>query len=171
MKNWFRSELKRANKEKKRCKKLYKDWVDDEFNCGPNKFIFGVIADSNKYVESSDDVASFETLNDLVIYFNRDTRKYLLDLEVGYNLYEESDADYLERLLKAFRCFIENEYHVSNINMFIKEDLYVYINDMSNYWSANDLITLYCKFYIFVRGFKQNLRNKKQMENKVIDPT
>ena len=39
-----KKELIKAEKEKKRCQRLYLDWKDDEYNCGPLKFIWGVIS-------------------------------------------------------------------------------------------------------------------------------
>lgn len=66
MTSWLIDNLDYSNKEKKRCKKLYKDWVDDEFNCGPNKFIFGVMNEGNKYLNAPQNkIVSFYTLNDL----------------------------------------------------------------------------------------------------------
>lgn len=163
MANWTRSELKRANKEKKRCKKLYEDWVDNEFNCGPNKFIFGVISDANNILETKNYEVSFNTLNDLQVYYNRNTKKYLLDVEVGYNDSKEDDVDYLDRLLKEFKTFIQSQYDLK-LQYLLETSLFAFLGDMSNYWSADDLITLYCKFYIFVQGYKQNLRNKKYLD-------
>lgn len=163
MASWIKKELKRASKEKKRCKKIYSDWIDNEFNCGANKFIFGIISDSNNYLDTKDNEVSFNTLNDLTIYYNRDTKKYILDIEVGYNNQEESDIKYLDRLLKLFKDFIQSQYDLK-ISYLLETSLSTFLDDMSNYWSADDLITLYCKFYIFVQGYKQNLRTKKYLD-------
>ena len=163
MKDWFKKELKRANKEKKRCKKLYSDWIDNEFNCGPNKFIFAITSDANNLLETKDIEISFNTLNDLTVYYNRDTKKYLLDVEVGYNSSNETEIQYLDRLLKEFKNFIQSNYNLK-LNYLLETSLFTFLDDMSNYWSADDLITLYCKFYIFVQGYKQNLRNKKYLD-------
>ena len=58
MTKWLKKELKNGLKEKKRCQKLYDDWVDNEFNMGPLKFIFAVTSIKNQ-------TPSFNTLNDL----------------------------------------------------------------------------------------------------------
>lgn len=162
MQSWVKKELRRANKEKKRCKKLYEDWVDDEFNCGPNKFIFGVISPDNKYMLEAPQkgIANFYTLNNLQIYYNRDTQKYLLDIDCyGYDI-DVGVIPYLTDLLKKFKNFIETHNNIINLNHLIDENIFQYLGDMSNYWQANDLITLYYKFYIFVIGYKQMCRNK-----------
>lgn len=163
MASWTKKEMKRANKERKRCKKMYPDWVDNEFNCGANKFIFGVISDSNNYLESKNNDVSFNTLNDLTIYYNRDSKKYLLDIEVGYNEPKEGDITYLDRLLKEFKNFVQAQYSLK-LPYILETSLFVFLEDTSNYWSADDLITLYCKFYIFVQGYKQNFKNKKYLD-------
>ena len=162
--SWTKKELKRANKEKKRCKKMYPDWVDNEFNCGANKFIYGVISESNNYLESKNNKVSFNTLNDLTIYYNRDSKKYLLDIEVGYNdESKEGDIAYLDRLLKEFKNFVQAQYHLK-LSYMLEKSLFTFLEDKSNYLSADDLITLYCKFYIFVQGYKQNFKNKKYLD-------
>ena len=167
MANWANKELKRANKEKKRCKKLYEDWVDNEFNCGPNKFIFGIISKDNSYVlrnPQNISIPSFSTLNDLQIYYNRDTKKYLLDVDCyGYSD-DTGVVIYLKNLLKQLKDFVEIQYNGIKIKYLIDDYIFPYLEDMSNYWQADDLITLYSKFYIFVNGYKQLSKNKKMME-------
>lgn len=164
MTKWLKSELKRANKEKKRCKKLYLDWKDDEFNCGPNKFIFGVISDDNKVLPNAPQtsIPSFQTLNCMQVYYNRDTEKYLLDIDL-YNLESDDPIQYVNKLLKEFKDFVSNEYNI-HINNLIEDNLFEYIGDMSNYWVSSDLATLYFRFYIFAQGYKQLCRTKKQQD-------
>lgn len=162
MANWIKNELKHAKSEKKRCKKLYSDWVDNEYNCGPLKFIFAVVSESNNALNTKNNKPSFHTLNDLQISYNRDTQKYLLDVEIGYNNSNESDIAYLERLLSELKTFVQSQYDLK-LSYLLETNLFKFLDDMSNYWVADDLITLYCKFYIFVCGYKQNLRNKKSL--------
>ena len=162
MSSWLKKELRRANKENKRCKKLYSDWADDEFNCGPNKFIFGVITKSRNSQKSyNSDSPSFQTINDLQVYYNRDNRQYTLDIESNYSSVE--DVKYLTHLLKEFKKFVMS----SNNKMLCTDkellsishkDLYEYINfntSYSHYWTSDNLIILYNKFYIFVEGYKK----------------
>lgn len=142
----LRKELKMAKKEKRRCKKLYADWKDDEFNCGPLKFIFGVKSKD----DLSDNNVSTHTLNDLDIFYNRDTKKYLLNIET---IYEWSDSNskvnYLSLLLENFKVFLlENNLFDFNFDPYI---LYIY-ND-GNLFISDNLTELYYKFKIFVVGY------------------
>lgn len=162
--SWLKKELKRANKENKRCKKLYSDWKNDEFNCGANKFIFGVISDVSKYLDAvGNSEPSFQTLNDLQVYYNRDNKKYFLDIEVGFN--GTDDITYLNNLLNKFKSFISLEYNINKVTTLLDTNLYKYMQDLQDdYWSAHDLITLYGKFNIFVNGYKKLCADKKRVE-------
>jgi hypothetical protein len=165
MSSWIKKELKRAEKERRRCAKLYKDWKDDEYNSGPNKFVFGIISNSdfayNKGDVSSIDKASFYTLNDLQIYYNRDTHRYILDIETYHNK-KEGELLYLERLLSKFKDFMKIEYKYSD-SLLTNNSLCEYINTHTSedYWSSTDIYSLYKKFNIFVLGYSALCRNKK----------
>lgn len=145
MQKWSKTELKLANKEKIRCKKTYEDWVDDEFNCGCLKFIFGVT--DNPLIEHK---ANFTTLNNLQIYYNRDTKKYLLDLECC-DLHKIS---YLHNLLNEFQSFMQNEENINVCNFeFLDTSMSKFINNNMSYWIADSLEELYYKFFVFVNGY------------------
>ena len=166
MTSWSRKELKKAKKEKKRCKKMYSDWRDDEFNCGPNKFIFGVVSDTNKYLKTPQDgCASFQTLNDLTIYYNRDMHKYVLDIDV-YACCDELCDTYLTTLLNKFKDFVETLTE-SKINHLINDNIFTYLEDMSGYWTSDTIHTLYFKFYMFVIGYKQLIKIKNNLTKKL----
>ena len=68
-------ELKSINKnykhEKERCKKMYPDWCDDEFNMLDNLFIWG-------YNTNPKIFSSFYSWDDAYIYFNRKNKKYYI---------------------------------------------------------------------------------------------
>lgn len=137
-----RDELKAAKKEKKRCKKLYLDWRDDEYNCGPLKYIWG-IRDTG---ESAD---NFEQLTDLDIYYNRDTKKYILALETIYIFPDDnSKIKYLDTLLKKFE---QHVYHQLQEDAYSPKCLRTY-ND-GNLFQADSEIELFYKFKIFVIGY------------------
>ena len=141
-----KEELRRSKKEKKRCQKLYADWKDDEYNCGPLKYIWGV--------KSHDDLtlndANFYTLNDLDIYFNRDNRLYMLGLETIYSFDNNGDRiNYLNRLLDAFKEYmITNDLFDSNYDPF-----FLYVYNCGKMFEAESLTELYYKFKIFVIGY------------------
>ena len=139
-------ELKQAKKERERCQKLYSDWKDDEYNCGPLKFVWGK--------KSNDDLTSiptnFHTLNDLTISYNRDNKKYLLDIETIYEFNSNQDRiEYLNKSLRLFRNYLkENNLFDCNYDPFF---LYRY-ND-GNLFIAESLTELCYKFSIFVTGY------------------
>lgn len=143
MSKWLNKEIKRAKKEVKRCKKQYPDWKDNEYNSGPLKFIWGI--------STQDLPASFYTLNDLDICYNRDTKKYLLGLETLYKFDSIKDTiSYLDSLLKEFAHYICLNYKPENYD---KSNLYAY--NMGEIFLGDTVEELYWKFYLFVEGFKK----------------
>ena len=141
-----KSELKRAEKERKRCSKKYPDWKNDEYNCGPLKFIWGVIS----HDDLSASEPNFYSMNDIDIYFNRDTENYILGIETVF-LFEnqEKRIQYLQKLLEQFKKYMEGKFDDS----FDPHDLVLY-ND-GNMFEAKNLTELYYKFEIFVVGYSQ----------------
>lgn len=138
----LRKELRQAEKEKKRCKKQYPDWEDNEYNCGPLKYVWGVQSNSQ-------DATNFYQLTDLDIYYNRDTTKYILGLETLY-VFETNQArlDYLDNLLFRFYNYLRDQFD-STVDPF---HLYQYNN--GNLFEADSLTELYYKFKIFVKGYQ-----------------
>ena len=135
-------ELKKSRKEKKRCKKLYPDWKDDEYNCGPLRYVWGI-------QHNGEDTNNFNTLNDLDIYFNRDTKKYILSLDTMVIMSPEQTMNHLEFLLGKFSKLIGDILECS----FNPYELNVY--DAGELFIADSLTELYYKFKIFVNGFKE----------------
>ena len=146
---YIKNNLKKSTKEKRRCQKLYPDWKDDEYNCGPLKYIWGV--------KSHDDLtlnnANFCTLNNLDIYYNRDTRKYLLNIDFIFNFTNKKDENikYLNNLLDEFKDYIL-ESNLFNVNF---DPSFIYLYDNGELFIADSLTELYYKFKIFVKGYKQ----------------
>ena len=142
----IKREMKRMEKERKRCAKQYPDWKNDEYNCGPLKFIWGVL--------SSDDLsgypANFYTLNDLDITYNRDTKKYLLGLETIYKFNSTEDTvNYLLRLKKEFSLFIFGN---DDVGTFDRTALFNY--NSGEMFIGDSILELYWKFCLFVNGFE-----------------
>lgn len=143
----LKKELKNAKKEMKRCKKQYPDWENNEYNCGPLKFIWGI--------KSQDDLTScnvnFYSMNDIDVVYNRDTHKYLLGIET---IFEPKSIDakikYLNNLLEKFKFYLkENEKFDCNFN---PHSLYLY--NSGELFIADSLTALYYKFKLFVKGFE-----------------
>ena len=82
--------LKRAQrqykKEKKLCAKLYPDWKDNEYNMGFNHFIWGL-----PYYPDREPLASFNTANKAMIYYNRYHQVYYLDIDTKYYTIETKE--------------------------------------------------------------------------------
>ena len=135
-------ELKKSKKEKKRCKKLYPDWKDDKYNCGPLRYVWGI-------QHNGEDTDNFNTLNDLDIYFKRDTKKYILSLDSIVTMSPELTTHHLKFLLDKFSKLVGDKLEY-NFNPY---ELNVY--DTGELFIADSLTELYYKFKIFVNGFKE----------------
>lgn len=140
---------KRAIKrEKKRCRALYPDWRDDEFNILHNKFIWGFTSGCSR-------TPSFYTWEDFYIYYNRAEYKYYFHVDTGIYRYLDQEAaryevERLAQIEKAFREYlIENKIPIEiNICFCDLEDL-----------GAYSLAELYTKFYIFYKGYEKVILN------------
>lgn len=142
MNKQLKKEVKQAVKEKKRCQKTYSDWKDDEYNCGPLKYVWGILP-------GGDDADNFYQLTDLDIYYNRDTQKYLLGLETIYKFDTiEAKFSYLDNLCNCFFNHLKGNFD-SNVDPF-----YLYMYNDGNLFQADSETELYYKFKIFVEGFK-----------------
>ena len=138
----LKQEIKNAKKDIKRCKKQYPDWKDDEYNCGPLKYVWGIQSNGQ-------DATNFYQLNDLDIYYNRDTNKYMLGVETLYIFDSNKDkALYLKRMEEKFSSYIDAELD----NKYDPFNLYMY-ND-GNLFQADSMTELYYKFKIFVNGYQ-----------------
>lgn len=148
-----RQEFVKSKKEMKRCKKMYPDWEDNEFNCGPLKFIWGVLSEDN--IRPCE--PSFYSLNDIDICYNRDTKKYLLGIETIY-LFEtaEEEIEYLERLLKEFTKYTKETHRKYRKNDFGLKPL-----SHGELFVADSIEELYFNFKLFVHGYKDLKRSRK----------
>lgn len=138
MLRFTKTELKKCKKERARCKKSYSDWKPDQYNCGPLKFIWGI---NSKGVE----VDNFYELNDLQIVYNRDTKKYMLDLDTTVSK-DTGVVSHLEELLNIFTKYVADK--IENIDPL----------NLSLYWNgelfqADSITELYYKFKLFVKGY------------------
>ena len=67
--------FKKYQAEKKKCAKLYPDWVDDDFNSLHNKFIWGI-------TEEGLTDANFTTNNVICVYYNRANHCYYFSIDI-----------------------------------------------------------------------------------------
>lgn len=136
-------DLKIARKEKRRCAKAYDDWRDNEYNCGPLKYVIGVQS-NGEYADN------FNTLNDLDIYFNRDTKKYLLSIDTTKSFVNiDQKRVWVMELFKKLRAYMyKNGLFCHSFYPFeldIYKDGQMFIGD--------SLTELYYKFGLFAYGF------------------
>ena len=75
---FLKKEFKRYKREKKKCKKLYPDWKDDEKNCLHSFFVWGLSPNFSSVN------TNFNTLNILQIYYDRQIQKYCLVFDINY---------------------------------------------------------------------------------------
>ena len=135
--DFIKKELEKINKEKERCASLYSDWKDDKYNCGPNKFVWG-ITDKEEIAES------FEDLTILMIYYNRDTKNYFLQLD----LEKIKDLNRVKLLMMFWLCDMKERVALDSFNKLDKS----IFNDGIQF-KAPTLSELYLQFRIFVNGY------------------
>lgn len=145
----LKKELKKCKKEKIRCAKQYTDWKDDDYNCGPLKFIWGLNTNS---AEKS----NFRTLNLIYIYYNRDNGLYFLELDGDSNEFNEY---YIKELQKIESCF--TEWICSNSTMYeevknfaFDKDIGTVMNLGKDLFVGKSIAELYYKLRILVKGLE-----------------
>lgn len=157
-------ELKRAGKdykrEKARCKKMYSDWQDNEFNMLDNLFIWGYTPDANA-------TPSFYTWDDVLVYFNRATKKYYMTIDTGFYGYaKEYDAELarnelyrLTQIENAFRNFLGEK----------GENLYPGVFPLLDpALEGNTLGELYTKFRIMLNGYRAHCEDMEREKNETL---
>ena len=140
--------VQRAKKENRRCAAQYPDWRDDEFNMGPCKFIWGI-------QRSKEARPSFCTLNDITVYYNRDTDLYFLLLDFPANLQQAQDKiKFLIQCLQAFQIYMQSlpdGYTFSAAS---------HLEEGFEAWnlSGKTIDELYTKFTILLYGYQKALK-------------
>jgi len=133
----------------KKYKRLYPDYVDDEYNCGSLKFIWGVTS----WDDLTGKDASLFTMNDIDIIYDRDSKLYMLGIETAWIFdgneeeIKKSECEYLRQLLDAFSKFMDDNNYSKNYDVC----LYVFGSSTKN--SAESIEKLYFNFKVFVEGY------------------
>lgn len=128
----------------KKYKRLYPDYIDDNYNYGSMKHIWGI--------KSADDITNadtcFWTMNDMDITYDRETKKYLLGIETAYIFKDkESECAYLKELLNAFTIFMDE-------NNYSKEcDICLFMKSWGALDEKDSIEELYANFKIYVDGY------------------
>ena len=141
---WIITDIKWKLYDKKTLSK-YPDWKDDAYNLEEYKFIWGV----KSWDELSTGDCNMFTMNDIDITYNRETKKYFLEVETIYQFDEGKigEVKYLQGLLKAFTKFMEQNNYDINVPYELswgqpKIDMV-----------ADSIPELYTSFRIFVEGY------------------
>ena len=127
----------------KKYKRLYPDYIDDEYNCGSLKFIWGV----KSWDDLSSEDTSLFTMNDIDITYDRDTKLYNLSIETIYMFEdnkEKEECKYLKYLLDKFSKYMDDNGYSKDYKTYLA---------MYDCFSAETIGELYFKFKIFVEGY------------------
>lgn len=143
----LKKELKKCKKEKIRCAKQYADWKDDDYNCGPLKFIWGLNTNSAEE-------PNFRTLNIIYIYYNRDNGLYFLELDGDSNEFKNNYVNNLQKIESYFTEWIcSNTAMNEEVKNFKLTDCIETIMNLSkDLFIGKSIAELYYKFKILVKG-------------------
>ena len=141
-------------------KKKYPDYVDDEYNRGNLKFIWGI----KSYDDMSSSYANMWTMNDIEIVYDRDTKQYMLGIETSY-LFDDiqADCEYYKRLLDYFTQYM-------NDNRLSTEPHYCpFFANLDMRFEADSIEELYTRFKIVVTGFYNIFAEERTREEQYND--
>ena len=135
--------------EVKKYKKLYPDYIDNEYNNGSLKFIWGVTSWDD--LTSKD--ANLFTMNDINIIYDRDTKLYMLGIETAWIFdgneeeIKKEECKYLRQLLDAFTKYMDDNGYLKDYSTC----LYMRRPQLED--SAESIGELYFNFRVFVEGY------------------
>lgn len=146
LQKFLREQQKNYNKRKKYCAKTYSDWKDDEFNMLDDKFIWA-------YTANPHETPSFCSLNDAIVYYNRESQLYIMDVDLS--IYDSADRDSMQRMIDKLTR-IEDSFAAWVSDIFAPKRLtnYDFSENFSSSLMANDLITLRYKLGMIIAGIK-----------------
>lgn len=124
-------------------KKKYPDYIDDEYNCGNLKFIWGI----KSYDDMSSSDANMWTMNDIDICYDRDTNEYMLGIETVYIFKDTfAECEYYDRLLKSFNKYMQDN------GLDTEQNYCTFLSNLDLSLKANSIEELYTRFKIIVTG-------------------
>ena len=130
----------------------HSDCEDNEYNCGNLQFVWGVKSPDGISAQE----ATFYTMNDLDIIYDRESNEYLLGIETIYSFSEDSKGEikYLENLLERFTEFMEENRYIPT-----EDKLCLYRIESGEPWRTETILDLYIRFKVFVNGYKSVFRS------------
>lgn len=123
--------------------KQYSDYADDEYNNGSLKFIWGI----KSYDDLSDSDANLYTMNDIDIYYDRDTKQYSLGVETIY-MFDDTQAEcaYYNSLLESFTKYMKEN------GLDTERNYCTFCSGLDLSLKADSIEELYTRFKIVVTG-------------------
>lgn len=124
-------------------KKKYPDYIDNEYNCGALKFIWGI--------KSCDDLSAFDsnmyTMNDIEIDYDRDTKQYSLGVETIYMFDDtQNECAYYNNLLESFTKYMKGN------GLDTERNYCTFCSGLDLTLKADSIEELYTRFKIVVTG-------------------
>lgn len=144
---WWEILFRYKNARQKRLirvyKKKYPDYIDDEYNCGNLKFIWGI----KSWDDLSASDANLYTMNDIEIYYDRDTYQYSLCVETIYMFDDtQTECAYYNGLLESFTKYMKENRLDTELNYC------TFCSGIDLSLTANSIEELYIRFKIIVTG-------------------
>ena len=129
----------------KYMKKKYPDYIDDEYNFGRLKFIFGI---PSQLQTEQGETPNIYTTNDACLYFDRATKQYNFDVETDY-FFEDNykAAEHFKRILSEFSNFMDD----NGLNK--KYEANVFHRFLANTFIGDSIEEVYAAYKIFALGF------------------
>lgn len=121
----------------------YPDYVDNEFNQGRLKHIWGV----KSSIDSRSKEPNMYTLNDIEIVYDRKNKLYFLHMQTPSCESKKEERGYLQSLLLSFKNFMDDNGYDT---YYQKKFLYSLPNVNSH---AESIEELYINFKLYVEGY------------------
>ncbi|WP_145413401.1 hypothetical protein [Paenibacillus xylanexedens] len=122
----------------------YPDYIDNEYNLGHLKHIWGI----KSGIDFTSNKAHFYTMNDIEIIYSRKDKLYSLSVETALGFDNKSEeCEYLQELLGYFTDFMSKNNYSSNFVKTFFCSSPIIIN------SAETIEELYINFKMYVDGY------------------
>jgi len=135
----------------------YPDYIDDEYNCGSVKFIWGVTATDEMCATK----ANIYSINDIDLCYDRDTKLYMVGIETIYMFKNiSSEIKYYQGLLDTFtKYMVENNYNTDG-SIYARASVRGYIQI-----SGDSIEDVYSIFKIYMMGYIKELTERKEKDD------
>ena len=135
----------------------YPDYIDDEYNCGSVKFIWGVTSTD----EMCTTKANIYSMNDIDLCYDRDTKLYMVGIETIYMFKNiSSEIKYYQGLLDTFiKYMVDNNYNTDG-SIYARASVRGYIQI-----KGDSIEDVYSIFKIYMVGYIKELTGRNETDN------